>query len=200
MIPDQSASQRWFSEAPGLSLEALQDESDVKVANWKCHETQLILFSALKTNNEPWERNRNRKKQCVKQRTRVEGFSSTNGVREGSIEELTTWCLEGRPALKWPPTAFSLNFMPLQLFVQKALLEFGEENVTNSDEIQFDQNVAAFYNLSYFHNRKHVDTSVFVWRAWKNVSFQVMPMLQCFNDNFSPFFCRDNSRVCAASR
>ena len=130
MIPDQSASQRWFSEAPGLSLEALQDESDVKVANWKCHETQLILFSALKTNNEPWERNRNRKKQCVKQRTRVEGFSSTNGVREGSIEELTTWCLEGRPALKWPPTAFSLNFMPLQQFVQKALLDFWEENVT----------------------------------------------------------------------
>ena len=34
----------------------------------------------------------------------------------------------------------------------------GRKCDTNSDEINFDENVAAFYNLSYFHNRKRVDT------------------------------------------
>ena len=180
MIPDQSASQRWFSEAPGLSLEALQDESDVKVANWKCHETRQILFCSIE--NKQWTMRK-------KPKQRKTAVCQTKNPRWGVLLNERGARRKHRGAHDLMPrrqtcAQVAADCIQFKLYAIATVRTKGSSGIlgrkcdTNSDEIHFDQNVAAFYDLSYFHNRKHVDTSVLVWRACKNVSFKVMPMLQ----------------------
>ena len=106
----------------GSKLKMPRNTTNFVLQHWKQTMTAMRKKPKQRKNSSVANKETETEKNSVSNKEPALRCSPPNGVREGSIEELTTWCLEGRPALKWPPTAFSLNFMPLQQFVQKALL------------------------------------------------------------------------------